>query len=219
MSVNQETLMLFALDALDESESLSIAKKIKASAKLQAQLQDIQESLTPISQSVTPRPPSANVRQSLLDSIQSKTRFQGFLDRFSQLFDIETHYSQKLLDKLNNFTDSGWEKTAFPGVLILKFTGGSRVSAATCGIVYVESGKLFPAHQHQDKEEFLVLQGCAKDDKNQFIYTGDQFVFAKNSRHSFQAVSKEAFIFAVVLHKENKWLWIKTALDYLKLRS
>ena len=101
----------------------------------------------------------------------------------------------------------------------MKFSGGPNVESATCGIVQVKSGVLFPAHQHQGDEQILVLQGFAKDDQSRVLSAGDRLNFKAGSKHSFRILSEENFVFAVVLNKKNKWLLGKTLLDLLRVKK
>ena len=63
----------------------------------------------------------------------------------------------------------------------MKFAGGPVVASATCGIVQVKPGKLFPAHQHQGDETILVVQGTARDDQAKELTVGDKLSFSAGS--------------------------------------
>ena len=219
MPVNETTLTQYALGILDYEEYRAIQTKISASPTLQKELVMIRHALQPLALAEKPIHPSNHLRNKILSSIRDQTQFDGFIERFADFFDLNRPTSQNLLAKINLESDSLWKSTLFPGVTIMKFSGGSRVAMATCGIVQVKPGKLFPAHQHQGNEEILVLQGEARDDKGYIFAPGDRFHFSAGSRHSFYILGDETFVFAVVLDKKNKWLWIKTCIDYLQLNK
>lgn len=219
MHVDEATLTEFALGILSPAESCVVQKEIDASISLQEELASIQHALQYIGQSEPALTSSDHAREMVLDSINDHTRFAGFLQRFADLFDLNTQVSQQLLDKIDQLTDSAWESTPFPGVTIMKFPGGPSVATATCGIVQVEPGKLFPAHQHQADELTLILQGSARDDSGNILAAGDISHSLAGSSHSFRILGEEIFVFAVVLYKNNKWLLVKTLVDYFQIKK
>jgi quercetin dioxygenase-like cupin family protein len=219
MPVNEGTLIQYALGILDARENQAIQRQIAASFELQDELIMIKDTLQYISLAETPIAPSEHTRNKVLSSIHKKTRFDGFIARFAALFDLDQPTSQQLLKKIDTYSANTWESTVFPGVAIMKFPGGHKVTEATCGIVQVKSGTLFPAHEHQGDESNLVLQGYARDDKGNILRAGDLFHLPAGSRHSFRILGDESFIFAVVLEKDNRWLFVKTLVDLLRIKK
>ncbi len=219
MPVDEATLIQYGLGIQDAEERKAIQREIAASPDLQEQLASIQNALDQIAFAEQPVRPSHRLRDRVLQSTQDETRFDGFIGRFASLFDLGKQASISLLAKIESASDSDWESIFLPGVKIMKFAGGPRVALATCGIVQVKAGTLFPAHQHQADERILVLQGFARDDKARVITTGDIFEYSKGSSHSFRVIGDEDFIFAVVLYKKNKLLLVKTLLDYLFIKK
>ena len=219
MPINETILTQYALGILDDEESRAIQREISASPTLQKELIMIRQALQPLALAEKPIHPSDHLRNNVLSSIRDQTRFDGFIERFADFFDLDRPTSENFLVKIDLESDPVWKSTLFPGVTLMKFSGGSRVAMATCGIIRVKPGKLFPAHQHQGNEEILVLQGEARDDKGYIFAPGDRFHFSAGSRHSFHILGDETFVFAVVLDKKNKWLWIKTLIDYLQLKK
>lgn len=219
MSINEETLMLFALDALEKHEARIVQKKIDKSPTLQAQLQEIQDTLSPVPLSQPPLQPRPELRDAIMASIQPAAHFHGLLDRFSQLFDLSVEASKQVLDNIDQIAPENWQTNPLvPGTRFFGFSGGAKLANASCVLVHMDAGQFFPAHQHQGKEEILVLQGRASDDKNQIYNSGDHFVCKTGSSHSFKIVGDDACIFAVISHQPIKWLWFKSAVDYVKLK-
>lgn len=219
MLVDEAKLTQYALGILDDGEDRVVQREVAASPALQKELVTIRNTFQHIAFAEKPLCPSDGLRKLVLDSILDETRFDGFIERFAELFDLDNLTSKNLLAKIDHASDYAWESTFFPGVKIMKFPGGPRVALATCGIVQVKPGKLFPAHQHQGDERILVLQGIARNDNNRVFAAGDMFNFHEGSSHSFRIISDENFVFAVVLYKENKWLWVKTLIDYLRIKK
>ena len=219
MPIDEAILTQYALGILDEKEYKIVEQEVIESPALQKDLVSIQNVLEQIAFAEKPHSPNDCVRELVLDCTRKKSRYNGFIKRFSVLFDLDKLTSKELVSKIDNFSDTDWESTPIPGVSIMKFVGGPKVASATCGIVQVKPGKLFPAHEHQDDEKILVLNGVAQDDHGNVFQPGDMFLFTKTSRHSFCIIGDQTFIFAVVLNKENKWLLFKTLIDNLRIKK
>ena len=219
MPIDETKLTEYALGILADHESRKLKKIIAQSEELQKELREIESTLGILAQAEASITPSPNVRQLILNSTQTETRFSGFLNRFAAMFDLDQQAAEGLMAKIDQTNLKCWESTAIPGVRILKFNGGPKVAAATCGIVQVAPGKLFPAHRHRSEELVLVLQGQAKDDSGNILSAGDRFVSGAGSKHSFRILGDEVFIFAVLLPKNNQWLWGKTLMDHFRVKK
>lgn len=215
MQIDEAILTQYALDILKPEEYRLVQQKIAASPFLRNELVSICNALQQIAYS-EPVNPRNDIREMVMGSIDDQTRFSGFTRRFADLFDLDSKTSQYLLGKINKSSDQAWQSTLFPGVTIMKFPGGPLVATSICGIVQVQKGKLFPAHEHQANETNLILQGFAIDDSANVLTAGDMFRFSAGSRHSLRSIGDEPFVFAVVLEQNNKWLWGKTLVDYFK---
>jgi len=219
MPVDEAKLTEYALGILDDGENKVIQREIATSPDLQEELASIRSALQRVALAEKPIHPSDRLRDLVLDSTQTETRFDGFIERFSDLFDLDKQSSKNLLAKIDHVSDRVWESTFFPGINIMKFSAGPGVASDICGIVQVKPGKLFPAHQHMGNEWTLILQGQARDDKDRVYTAGDMTHYSAGSKHSFRIIGDETFIFAVNLEKENKWLLFRTFIDYLRNRK
>ncbi|MCH9698926.1 MAG: cupin domain-containing protein [Gammaproteobacteria bacterium] len=221
MQVDETVLIEYALGILDPVNMQTVEQAVERSKDLQSELASIMESLQIVAVAEQPVDASQQLRNKVLSvtGAEHQNQFSGFIGRFAKLFDLSNTRSDELLAKIQNKTDPAWQSIPFPGVTILKFDGGPAVSAATCGIVAVSSGTLFPAHRHTADEAMMVLQGEAIDDGGNLLSVGDQCLFKAGSSHSFRVISDQSFIFGVVLHKANQWLWLKTLLDIFRLRT
>ena len=215
MKFDDDILIQFALGSLDAETSRALIKKLAVSTSLREQLQDIQATLANVPLAEPPVQASNALRELILGSIEQETCFDGFVERFANLFDLEDSQAKSLLDKIDRVARRPWKATIIPGVRILKFPGGPRVADATCGIVSVRENQLFPSHQHRSDEWLLVLQGTARDDKGHTLQAGDLLHAEPGSTHTLQTYGETPFVFAVILKKPNKWLIGRTILDYL----
>ena len=213
MPVDDCKLTEYALGILTADERDSVERELSASVEMQKELDTIEEALANLAFAENPLRPSDELRDAVLASVNAETRFEGFVDRLASLFDLGEEPVRELLAKIDDTSNNIWESTIIPGVRILRFSGGPRLADATCGIVHVKPGRIFPAHRHQDEELSLVLQGRAREDTGLIFQPGDINRRSAGSEHTFQTFGHEPLIFAVVLRKENKWLIGRTILD------
>lgn len=221
MQIDETVLIEYALGILDLDKLQKVERAVERSEDLRSELALIMESLQIVAVAGQPVDASQQLRNKVISiaGADHNHPFSGFVERFAKLFDLSKTRTDELLAKIHDMADPAWQSIPFPGVTILKFDGGPAVSAATCGIVAVTAGTLFPAHRHSADEAMLVLQGEAIDDQGNVLSVGDQCLFKVGSSHSFRVISDQSFIFGVVLHKNNQWLWLKTLLDIFRLRK
>lgn len=219
MVIDEIALTEYALGILSPAESDRVRQAVARSPELQKEISAIEIALQAVAQSEPAISPTLMLRQRIVDAIRHENRFNGFLERFADMFDLDKQISESLLVKIDQPQLEHWEVSTFPGIKVMKFSGGSSLVGATCGIVQVAPGKLFPAHRHNGEEQIFVLQGHAIEDSGREFSAGDRIVLAQGSQHSFRVSKGEIFIFAVILSKENRWLWCKTLCDYFRLKK
>lgn len=219
MVIDETALTEYALGILSPTESDKVKKAVARSPELQKELSEIEITLQAVAQSEPVIAPTPMLRQRIADAIRHESRFNGFLERFADMFDLDKQTSESLLEKIDHPQLECWEASTLPGINVMRFSGGAKLVGATCGIVQVAPGKLFPAHRHQGEEQVFVLQGQANEDSGRQLSAGDRVILAAGSRHSFRVSSDEVFIFAVILSKENRWLWRKTLSDHFRLKK
>lgn len=151
-------------------------------------------------ESVAPVEPSEALRRRVLDSIAGPTRFDGFVGRFSQLFDFSEDRARTVLEAAQAVEGEAWVDAGIPGVRLHHFPGGERVAAADCGLVHLAPGAAFPPHRHRGAEWTFVLSGRAEEDGGDVWLPGDLVVREADSVHGFRALGDEPYLFAVVLH-------------------
>lgn len=177
---------------------------------------EAQEVIDQVGLAQKPIVPSDRLRESLMKSVNSDTRFEGFVERLSELFDLNSNRIRELLAMANNKKHPSWKTSALPGTHLIRFAGGPKLTGATCGLVKVKPRRIFPAHKHQDDEWVFVLQGQAQEDSGEILRPGDLHLGAAGTSHTFKTLGDEPFIFAVVLFKDNKWLFGQTVLDHIQ---
>lgn len=215
MTIDNQKLTEYSLGQLDEAERLALKKQLTQSQTAEQELKEVQAALEAFATSAPPVKPSNTLKQSILATLNKTTPFEGYTERFMALFDLNKEQVRELLKKAAAVTDNTFKPSGIPGAQLFYFNGGPRVSSATCGLLKLEPGRIFPAHQHQGNEHALILQGSAIDQSGQSYHPGDVMHYRKGSSHAFRADDTTPLIFAVVLDKPNKWLLGRIVLDYL----
>lgn len=219
MNLDESLLIEYALGALERSDCERIDRALAGSEALRERLAEIQESMDALAVAEKPLVPPPALWARVRDSVEPENRFDRFIWRFAELFDLNATESQGLLNKIDDAAPEEWQKLLIPGVRILEFRGGSRVAAATCGLVAVGKDTVFPRHRHRDQEWLFVLQGSAVDDRGHLLQAGDYLVSGSRSEHAFKTLGPEDFVFAVMLEKDLEWLLIPSLIDRLLARS
>lgn len=156
-----------------------------------------------------------NLIHAISNTPENMTPFEIYVDKFMALFDLDAQRTRDILKKAAATSSDDFIASGIPNTQLFYFKGGPRVADATCGIVRVAAGAIFPAHEHQGDERVIVLQGSATEQSGRRLLTGDAIHCKKGTRHSFRAEDSGPLIFAVVLEKPNKWLLGQIILDFL----
>lgn len=143
------------------------------------------------------------------------TPFEIYVDRIMSMFDLGEEQARTILKKAASKDEDTFETCPIPGAQLFYFKGGARTANATCGILKIKTGVIFPAHEHQGNEHVLILQGTAIDRSGRRYRVGDVVYHQKDTRHSFRVVGKDPMLLAVLLEKPNKWLKGQIILDYV----
>lgn len=215
MKENLEQMLSYSFNQLNERERGKFENKLDESPESEQDLLELQSILELIALSEEPIEPSQKLKQTLIESLNVTTPFQGFVDRFMELFDLERNNVKSLFDKIVNNPDTIFKSSVLPKTSLYFFDGGPQVANSTCGIVKVKAGNVFPAHQHQDKEWMFILQGTAMDQSGIEYLPGDCIFSDKGDSHALRIGKDEDLIFAVVLNKSNKWLFGQIVMDYV----
>lgn len=214
MHLDDSTLIQFALGILDKEESDRVDTALSESTELRNKLDEIQETLHTVALAEPPMQPNDRLKQRVLTSITPAKRFEGFTERFAELFDLAIKDVRQLLAKIDKPESDDWTSSVtLPGIDIMKFPGGSHVATSTCGLISVKPGTIFPRHRHQGEEWVFVLQGRARENDGRILRPGDLVLSESGSEHAFKSLGPETYIFAVLLGSDNKWLIGQSLLD------
>jgi quercetin dioxygenase-like cupin family protein len=148
-----------------------------------------------------PLRPSEELRARILDSLDPRTRLEGFAVRVAAFLDLGLERTREILALAADVTAAPWEDDRVAGVRLLHFAGGPRVATADCGLVHVAPGVVYPRHLHRGDEWAFVLSGRGEEDTGRVWEPGDVIRNPAGSSHSFRAISEEPFLFVVVVHE------------------
>ncbi len=199
MSDYDSRLVEYALGSLDPEGRNEMERALRDRADLRAQLKEVTALFEKIGAAQAPTAPDPKVRERLLKSVNASTRFEGYLERLADLFDLGVARLREILAGAEN--DAGvWHDSGVAGVSLMHFDGGPRVATADCGLVRLEPGCTFPRHTHHGDEHALVLRGEVHDDSGCVFRPGDFAHMPAGSSHSFTAGDAEPLLLAVVLY-------------------
>lgn len=146
---------------------------------------------------VRPVEPGDALRRRVLAAIDPRTRFEGFVSRFAELFDLSEARSREILAEAHDPSAGSWEGAPLPGLRLLHFQGGERMTEADCGLVHIERGVRFPNHRHLGEEWTLVLAGSAEEDTGAVWLPGDLIYRDASCVHAYRVQDDEPLLIAV----------------------
>jgi len=188
------------IEALDSQERNALEADLGLTDDaLEAELAEIHDLLGDLGLAAEPIEPSGQLRDRLLASVTPETRWDGFVSRLSQIFDLAGDRMREILRSPRE----AWDRESFPGIAdLLHFDPGPRVAfASDAGLVRLDPGHTFPLHEHTGDEWQLILQGRAEElDSGDIWVPGDLVHRPAGSKHRFRALGDEPFVFAVILH-------------------
>lgn len=188
-----------ALELLEQGASQGSEQGPTATPEDLQELGAAEAVLSGLAETLEPLPPRQELRGQLLASLDPETRFEGFVERLSVLFDLAAPRVRELLGARRDPYAEEWASGLVPGNRLLHFDGGPRVAAADCGLVYLEPGLEFPNHRHLGTEWALSLEGRAQESGGSIWEPGDLVQRPAGSAHSFRAMGDGPYLFAVVL--------------------
>jgi anti-sigma factor ChrR (cupin superfamily) len=185
----------YVLGYLTPEQSDVVAVHIAEDPELAAEEAALREVLESVALSLRPVAPPEGLRDRILASTETTTRFERFAARVAAIFDVTVGRARELLARVDDATR--WEPGPYPGVLFMHFDGGPACAGADCGFVKMTPGTLFPWHAH-DEEVTLVLQGTAADSTGVALAPGVECTLGLGAAHEFRADAGDtAFIYVV----------------------
>ena len=143
-------------------------------------------------------PPSPDLKQRLLETLDHGGRFERFSLATAQLLDLPQEQAQRLLDQVDD--PAVWGPGLMPGMALFHVQGGPAVREAITGFVRMEAGVVHPEHEHFGEESVLLLQGSCIDE-GRILRPGDRVVMPAGSQHSFTVRPGPDLLYLAVVHK------------------
>jgi putative transcriptional regulator len=142
--------------------------------------------------------PSADLRGRLLASVSRDRRFEGFVARAAELFDLSLDASRALLARVADVAGSAWVDGP-PGVRLFHFESGPALPGAHSGLVHLAPGARFPEHRHVGAERAFVIQGILVEENGETWAPGDVALRAAESRHALRCGGSEPVVFVAAV--------------------
>ena len=143
--------------------------------------------------------PSPALRERVLASVNPESRFEGFVERVAQLFDLPEERAREILRTADEIASPTWVGIPIPGVHLMHLQGGAQRIGHDCGLVHVAAGASFPKHRHLGLEWNLVLSGAAEEDSGDLWLPGDLVLRDPETCHGYRVLPDESILMAVVL--------------------
>jgi putative transcriptional regulator len=143
--------------------------------------------------------PADALKDRLLKSTETASRFERFVARVGELCDLAKDKAQELLDSID---DASLWNPGTPGTSLFDIKGGPMVANAVVGFVRLEPGASFPEHSHLGDEVVLIMQGGYRDDTDGSVHrAGEEVHHAGGTTHSFTALPGPDLLYLVVVDK------------------
>ncbi|MFZ5890373.1 MAG: cupin domain-containing protein [Myxococcota bacterium] len=160
--------------------------------------EDAGELVASLARTLTPRPPSSNVRERLLAAVASPAlRWAPLFGKLGALFDLPDAELTRMAERAA--LASEWQSVPLPGVELFHLQGGPLLAGADAGLVRVQAGIHFPEHRHLGEERVLILEGEARESDGTLRRPGDIVVMPPDSSHDFVVLPGKPLVYALVL--------------------
>ena len=129
--------------------------------------------------------PPSNVLQNLQGRLSGAGRFEHFVARVAEFFDISEGQAR---EELKRFDDQAtWEQELAPGIWVAPVSAGPRAigDGAFTVLLKIEPGAVFPHHTHTAEEQTLLLEGGYLDSGGTEFWRGELDVRQQGSSHSY----------------------------------
>jgi|JI10StandDraft_1071094.scaffolds.fasta_scaffold550772_2 mannose-6-phosphate isomerase-like protein (cupin superfamily) len=142
--------------------------------------------------------PSAGLRGRLLATIGPERRFEGFVQRAAELFDLPAERIREVFERVASVSGSPWVDGP-SGVRLYHFDMGPALAGAHSGLVYIPTGGSFPEHGHVGDEIAFVLQGRLVEVDGDSWAAGDVALRPAGSRHALRCGGNEPVVFVAAV--------------------
>ena len=140
-------------------------------------------------------PPPSSLRDAVLGLTSMGTRFDGFVARVAELFDLSLDEARSLCRGIDEH--ASWGPGPGPGIRMRRVKGGARTDGSKCMLVALDPPHVFPEHAHEGEETQLYLAGIAADAEGHEWLPGDVERRRDGERHVITALGDEVCVTAV----------------------
>lgn len=190
-----DALPLYAVDALDRDEAVTVAATLVAHPGLGHEVARWRDAAVPLVEAVPRLAPGPGARVRLLAALDgARPGSEGLVAAVAELFDVPLDVAHTTLARADD--RRGWLPVA-PGIAVLPVAGGPRTTGTACTLLRAAQATRFPWHRHLGEEVSLVLSGGAVLSDGRVVRTGDVIVLDETVEHDFAVDGDEPCLFAV----------------------
>lgn len=193
---HDDELMDYLNGALGPVERAALDRELAASPALRAELDELQELLAGLAAALPVTPPDPALRARVLGDVE-RTGWARFVDAIARVWDLGVAEVRAVLEATAD--PARWEPGPAPGTLLFHLEGGPATAGADVGVVRFAPGTPFPAHDHGESEDYVVLQGALHDSSGRVERPGDVIHNDAGTCHTFVTDPDEDTVIAITL--------------------
>lgn len=191
-----DELMDYLNGALGPVERAALDRELAASPALRAELDELQELLSGLADTLPRAAPDPALRARVLGEVE-RTGWARFVDAIARVWDLGVAEVRAVLEATAD--PARWEPGPAPGTLLFHLDGGPATAGADVGVVRFAPGTPFPLHGHGEDEDYVVLQGALHDSSGRVERPGDVVHNGPEVCHAFRTDPDEDTVIAITL--------------------
>ena len=204
MTANQhlgERVYELASGTLRDQERTLVEDHVVECPQCAEELRETRAALTLLALELTPIAPRPGTLDTIRASInrdqaQPGDRFDEFADSVAELYGVTPARARELLRYLDEA--SRWSPGPAKGSEMMLVQPGPAYAGHFTMFIRVRAGTVFPWHEHQGDEHFVVLQGSCTEPDGTVFRPGSVAHHSTGTAHDFTVLPDgPAFIFAV----------------------
>jgi anti-sigma factor ChrR (cupin superfamily) len=183
----REHLLLYAVDALDETDARVVASHLAQGCPVcERELTDMRESLALLPLALPPAPLPDRLRNRVLSATRSEPAADQVWKQWAPPVAAGLHVVRQ--------GEGSWENVA-PGITARRLYVDPERDTVTM-LVRMEPGSSYVPHRHAGPEQCFVLKGDLFDGESRF-YAGDFQCASAGSKHGIQSTESGCLLFIV----------------------
>ena len=136
-----------------------------------------------------PKPRGLALRQRLLTSLETESRFEGCVERLAACLQSSEAMARTVIAEIDR--EAGWVDKGIPGHRVKAVQGGALAESDSIGLVRIEPGYAYPPHHHAEAELAFCMQGRADLLDGPLLHPGDYWVVPARTLHGCRSIGEQ----------------------------